>query len=115
MYIYTSKNLSDVLPIEHKKIEECGINIDNIKQIFANGFTHSFLEVVDLEKYNSSKKEYMEVQTLEERNSMISELEDIQKLEQEEAYKQTESYKIAILEAKNKELEDAIIELASLI
>lgn len=108
MYIYTSKNLIDVLSIEDKKIEQCGINVDNIKQIFADGFTHSFLEVVDLEKYNSSKKEDMHIQTLEERNSMIIELEDVQRLEQEEIFKKTEAYKISILEAENETLKESL-------
>ena len=111
MYIYTSKNLIDVLPIEDKKIEQCGINVDNIKQIFAHGFTHSFLEVADLEKYNSSKKEDIHIQTLEERNSMIIELEDVQRLEQEEIYKKTEAYKISILEAENKALKEELSQI----
>ena len=108
MFLYTDKDLVDILPIREKSFVECGINVNNLEVIAIKKGTFAFLEIENLEKYNNSKLEDLTVQTLEERENLISELKAIQQQEREEAKKNTNEYKISILEAENKSLREGL-------
>ncbi|MDB8805004.1 hypothetical protein [Romboutsia sp. 1001216sp1] len=97
MKLYTNKELVDVFDLSSKGLLDCGIS-RNIIQVTVKGVVHTFLEVVDKEIFDSSKKCELEELTLEQANAKITELKEIEKREQEEAYKQTDAYKISILE-----------------
>lgn len=98
MFLYTEKDLVDVLPLREKTFAECGINTTNIEVICLKEGTFAFLEVENLEKYNKYKLEDLVVQTLDEREQRISELKEKYDKEVEEAYKKTDKYKISVLE-----------------
>ena len=108
MFLYTNKDLVDVLPLREKSFVECGINTNNLEVIAIKKGTFAFLEVEDLEKYNNSKLEDLTVQTLEERENLISELKLIQGQEREEARKNTNEYKISVLEKENANLREGL-------
>ncbi len=108
MFLYTNKNLVDVLPLREKSFVECGINVNNLEVIAIKEGTFAFLEIEDLEKYNNSKLEDLTVQTLEERENLISELKVIQQQEREEARKNTSEYKISVLEKENANLREGL-------
>ena len=108
MFLYTNKNLVDVLPLREKTFIECGINVNNLEVIAIKEGTFAFLEIEDLEKYNNSKIEDLTVQTLEEREDLISKLKIIQEQEREEARKNTNEYKISVLEKENANLREGL-------
>lgn len=108
MFLYTNKDLVDVLPLREKSFVECGINVNNLEVIAIKEGTFAFLEVEDLEKYENSKLEDLTVQTLEERENLISELKLIQEQEREEARKNTNEYKISVLEKENATLKKGL-------
>lgn len=97
MLIYTTKNLTDVLPLESKKIAQCGINVNNMKQIIIDGVVHSILEVVDPAVFNSVRKVLVQELTVEDRDQLVARLEEEFNKNAEEQYKQTESYKMDLL------------------
>ncbi len=119
MFLYTNKDLVDVLPLREKTFIECGINTNNLEVIAIKKGTFAFLEVEDLEKYNNSKLEDLTVQTLEERENLILELKaiqqqereeaKIQQQEREEAKKNTNEYKIATLQEEQEVQNNEII------
>lgn len=108
MFLYTNKDLVDVLPLREKSFVECGINTNSLEVIAIKEGTFAFLEVEDLEKYESSKLEDLTIQTLEERGNLISELKLIQEQEREEARKNTNEYKISVLEKENATLKKGL-------
>ena len=108
MFLYTNKDLVDVLPLREKSFVECGINTNSLEVIAIKEGTFAFLEVEDLEKYNNSKLEDLTVQTLEERENLISKLKIIQEQEREEARKNTNEYKISVLEKENATLKEGL-------
>lgn len=108
MFLYTNKDLVDVLPLRKKSFVECGINTNSLEVIAIKEGTFAFLEVEDLEKYNNSKIEDLTVQTLEEREDLISKLKLIQQQEREEARKNTNEYKISVLEKENATLKEGL-------
>ncbi len=108
MFLYTNKNLVDVLPLREKTFVECGINVNNLEVIAIKEGTFAFLEVEDLEKYNNSKIEDLTVQTLEERENLLSELKTVQEQEREKARKNTNEYKISVLEKENATLKEGL-------
>lgn len=108
MFLYTNKDLVDILPLKEKTFVECGINVNNLEVIAIKEGTFAFLEVEDLEKYNNSKIEDLTVQTLEEREDLISKLKIIQEQEREEARKNTNEYKISVLEKENANLREGL-------
>lgn len=108
MFLYTNKDLIDILPLREKTFVECGINVNNLEVIAIKKGTFAFLEVEDLEKYDSSKLEDLTIQTLEEREDLISKLKLIQEQEREEARKNTNEYKISVLEKENSNLKEGL-------
>ncbi|WP_195238700.1 CD1375 family protein [Romboutsia sp. 1001285H_161024_C4] len=106
--IYTNQDLIDLLPLRDKEFLECGID-ENATQIFANGLVHSFLTVIDRDLFNSVDKGQYEELTKEQANLKIEELRAIEKQEQEEAYKQTDAYKISILEGEQETQNEEIL------
>ena len=108
MFLYTNKDLVDVLPLRKKSFKECGINTDTLEVICLKEGTFAFLEVENLEKYNNSKLEDLTVQTLEERQRLLEELRAKQEQEIEESMKNTNEYKISALEEENIKLKEQL-------
>lgn len=102
MIIYTDKDLVDLIPLDDgKSFHECGIDENNIMQVFCLNKAHSFLTICNKELFSSMVKSEYEELTEEQSKVKINELEEIQKQEIDEAYKKTDAYKLKKLEEEN--------------
>lgn len=100
---YTYKDLVDVLDLNKKTLQDCGIARNDIKQINCDGKVHSFINPSNLELFKSSVIDWSEFEEITENdaNVKIVELKEIERVEQEEVYKKTDAYKLKKLEEEN--------------
>lgn len=97
MYLYTTKNLLEVLPLNIKSFKECGISDSDITQIYCTGHTHSIILIESESLLNNNLKYKISKLSKEQKNTKILELQSIEQKEIEDYEKTTVEYKIDIL------------------
>ena len=105
--VYTDKDLVNVLDLSNNTWRECGLSME-FSQFSCGGKTHSFLYVEDETLYNNALIGYIEEISEEDAKLKMEELRKKEEYEQEQLYKQTDTYKISILEAENETLKQEL-------
>lgn len=111
-FLYTDLNLVDVLPVDVKSFQDCGISTTNIIQITCENKVHSLIEIVDEDLFNSLLKKEVSYLDETQASSKTEELKAKAKKEIEEEIKKSLEYKVELLEQTVNSLKQENADLA---
>lgn len=111
-FLYTDLNLVDVIPVDTKSFQNCGISDKNIIQITCENKVHSLIEIVDEDLFNSLLKKEVSYLDETQASSKTEELKAKAKKEIEEERKNSLEYKVELLEQTVNSLKQENADLA---
>lgn len=107
-YFYTDLNLVDVLPLDSKTFEECGLHTTNINQVTCQSKVYSLIEIVNEELFNSLLKNEVTFMNDEEVQAKLQELRVIEAKELEEYQNNLPENQIKALKEELKSTQEAL-------
>ena len=107
-YFYTDLNLVDVLPLDSKTFEECGLHTTNINQVTCQNKVYSLIEIANEALFNSLLKNEVTFMNDSEVQAKLQELRDIEAKELEEYQKNLPENQIKALKEELKSTQEAL-------